>query len=478
MRIHIDTEGLYFFLKFAGMIAVLLVVAYGGGQVVGTRVFAGVSATTTAAIDAQLEHIRHARSLASVHEAVTRGARLPLGTRTMAIPTIEDEVPAHGMFIGADLVAMKLSVYNEGAKVASYDILSKGKPGSAFETPSGLYSVRVKEAHHFSSIEHVDLPYAMQFYGNFFIHGWPVESDGTPVAEGYSGGCIRLSTPAAALLYNMVTPDTPLYVYDEPREELSAVTPITLESDTLPATSAHEFFLADLVTGEVYLEQNAHTKRPIASVTKLMTALVANETIAFDTYVPFVDNNQRYRIGDLFYPLFLRSDNDVANSIAQYYGWSNFMRQMNAKAKALGLYGTYFDDPSGLSPKNVSSASDLFSLGRYLYFKKRFLLGISKTEDKVIQAVSGQEWHMTNQNKFAFDGRFVGGKLGFTDEALQTSMGIFAVPVDDEMRLVSVVVLGSYDGKQDTQTLLSWFSRSAKLAKNLASASTSTAMVQ
>jgi D-alanyl-D-alanine endopeptidase (penicillin-binding protein 7) len=130
---------------------------------------------------------------------------------------------------------------------------------------------------------------------------------------------------------------------------------------------------------------------------------------------------------------------------------------MNTEARALGMYQTSFADSSGLSPRNISTAADLAILGRYLYERKRFLLDISLVERMTVTSSDGTSWRMVNQNKMASDARFRGGKLGYTDEAQQTSLGLFAVPVGTEVRLLSVVVLGSQDWKQDTRTLLAWF---------------------
>src|SRR5882724_9446532 len=113
----------------------------------------------------------------------------------------DDFISQKESFIEADLTAMQLSVYENGAVVKQVPILTKGRPGSWWETPAGLYQVQNKETNHFSSFGHVYMPWSMDFQGNFFIHGWPYEPDGTPVSSAYSGGCIRLATDDAEKLY-------------------------------------------------------------------------------------------------------------------------------------------------------------------------------------------------------------------------------------------------------------------------------------
>jgi D-alanyl-D-alanine carboxypeptidase len=107
----------------------------------------------------------------------------------------------------------------------------------------------------------------------------------------------------------------------------------------------------------------------------------------------------------------LRSSNVVAEEMAGALGRTRFMAEMNAKAKALNMYATHFDDASGLSEKNASTAWDLFHMARYLHEKKAFLLAISRAEEKTIVGARGRKWAMDNQNKFAPDPMFVGGRL-------------------------------------------------------------------
>ena len=113
-----------------------------------------------------------------------------------------------GRSILADLDAMTLSLYDDDVIVKTYPILSKGKEGTFWETPTGRYEIGAKEPKHFSSIGGTWMPYSLQFYGNFFIHGWPTYPNGTLVAKGYSGGCIRLDTPDAREVYSFAVAGT------------------------------------------------------------------------------------------------------------------------------------------------------------------------------------------------------------------------------------------------------------------------------
>jgi hypothetical protein len=118
-------------------------------------------------------------------------------------------------FIEANLTAMTLTVYREGASVLTVPIKSKGREGSWWETPSGLYRAEAKEDVHFSSFGQVYMPWSIPFQGNFFIHGWPYHEDGTPVPEGYSGGCMRLEDVYAKQVYDLVEVGMPILVFEE-----------------------------------------------------------------------------------------------------------------------------------------------------------------------------------------------------------------------------------------------------------------------
>ena len=131
-------------------------------------------------------------------------------TRVLSQPSFS--VPKEGPALFADLREMMIRFYRDGALGAEFPIVSKGKPGSLWETPTGSYHIKTKEEDHYSTIGGVWMPHSMQFFGNFFIHGWPRYADGRPVPEGFSGGCIRLSEEDAKRLFELATVGTPLFV--------------------------------------------------------------------------------------------------------------------------------------------------------------------------------------------------------------------------------------------------------------------------
>ena len=390
--------------------------------------------------------------------------------RVISSLSIKNAVPQARKFVAADLVNMKMYLYDNGATVAEYPILTKGRPNSPYEAPSGFYEVLTKEQNHFNKGAQVYLPYSMQFYGNYFIHGWPYHLDGTLVDPTYSGGCIRLSTADAERVYAFVDKGTSVFIYDS--HQSADLPSLALGDVELPPISAASYLVADIDTGDVLLEQGATTSRPIASVTKLMTALVANETIMFDReisvpraillYPPASTTSMsvQFSVGDLLYPLLMESNNAIAAALADYYGSRGFIGWMNTTARALDMASTSFADASGISPENISTTEDLYRLAIYLTNKKSFIWGITRTRAKTLAAPNGATFTFNNFNEFSSYSNFVGGKTGHTGQAQDTMVSVFATSVDGVSRRVAIIVLKSADYTTDTSRLADWFTQS------------------
>jgi L,D-transpeptidase catalytic domain len=111
-----------------------------------------------------------------------------------------------------DLALMKLSTHSNGKLNKSYSLVSKGKPGSYYETPAGSYVAGHKFINKFSRLGNVYMPYSIQFQGNYFIHGIPYHQNGERVSSAYSGGCIRLNDNDAKEVFDFVKNDTKIIV--------------------------------------------------------------------------------------------------------------------------------------------------------------------------------------------------------------------------------------------------------------------------
>ena len=375
-------------------------------------------------------------------------------------------IATHKTFVDADLTNMKLDVYVDGAVATEVPIQTKGRPGSWWETPAGLYSIQAKKPNHFSSIGHVYQPWSMVFQGNFFIHGWPYEPDGTPVASTYSGGCIRLTTADAKTVYDLVSVGTPVLVTEEDFTPDSFSYPETAPAD-FSDVKADEYLVADLKDNAILAEKGIGDVRPIASVTKLVTALVSTEYIDLDknitikpdmivpTSKPRLVADQKISVYNLLFPLLTESSNEAVEAIADTLGKKYFVSLMNAKAKAINMPNTAFVDPSGAGAGNVSTATDLFSLLKYIYTNRSFVLNISS--GKLKGSVYGDAYYTDLENFNMIPNataEFVGGKIGKTTAAMETYAGVFNETIHGEVRPIAVIVLHSPDSYIDTAALL------------------------
>ncbi|WP_173768942.1 serine hydrolase [Pseudazoarcus pumilus] len=160
---------------------------------------------------------------------------------------------------------------------------------------------------------------------------------------------------------------------------LGAASTPALADGTSPQLRSASFVVVSERTGQVLVEQNATKAAPIASITKLMTAMVVldarqslSETlrVTSDDIDRLKNSGSRLRVGtrltreEMLNLALMSSENRAASALARYYpgGTRAFVNAMNVKARMLGLADTRFADSSGLDPRNVSSPRDLVRL--------------------------------------------------------------------------------------------------------------------
>lgn len=391
----------------------------------------------------------------------------------------EEYVSEKQDFVEANLRTMQLTLFDDGEASTTIPILTKGKEGSWWETPTGNYTVLGKAETGYSSIGNVWMPYSVQIYGNYLIHGWPYYDDGTPVAQGFSGGCIRLDTEDAKKVFDFVTNGTPVLVLEDPEtQKFGALSPSTEVRSNPPNVRAKSFVIADVASGEIILEKQADMRLPIASLTKLVTAVVAHEVIYLGRAIKVTPSmlaaaaeyrfrpvaGERYTGLDLLYPLLMQSSNDTARVFAGFLGGDTFVRNMNAKARSLGMDDTQFADSSGIRADNVSTAYDLLKLVQYIYYKRPFLFDISRgiAFDNVGLIKLGETIPISdlkNVNEFIGEPDLIGIKNGETTAAKQTMASVWNVRANGGEVPVAIIVLGSDDRKKDTEALLAWVKR-------------------
>ncbi len=242
-----------------------------------------------------------------------------------------------------------------------------------------------------------------------------------------------------------------------------------VEKAALPVLSSKAYLLADLDTGEVILEKNPETVFPIASVSKLMTAVIATELMNLqDVAIVSRDATNAYgaqgglklgekiRLSDLVFPLLMESSNDAAEVFADHFGHQEFMDEMNKKAASIGMENTYYNDPSGLDPKNSSTPRDLLKLVRYIWKHDPTIFDATRVKQF---SIKGHTW--LNRNAQLPLAGYIGGKNGYIDQALQTTASILEIPtLKGGMRKVVIVILKSNDKNGDVIKLINFTKKS------------------
>jgi len=240
-----------------------------------------------------------------------------------------------------------------------------------------------------------------------------------------------------------------------------------------PVVGAHSYIVADIDSGRVFAEKNADNIRPIASLTKLITALVAddntNPTLTVQENATTVGGNsadllagEMLPLSDLLSPLLLESANDAAATIASHYGETAFQKMMNEGARSAGMTNSRFVEPSGLSQRNVSTARDILRLATHIRREKPSLFEITRQNRREVQTLTatGAERSFVSRNILelrTIEG-FAGGKSGFTSAAGKTLLTLFDLrSPSGETHTVAIIVLGSHNSTRDTLSLLSWF---------------------
>jgi serine-type D-Ala-D-Ala carboxypeptidase (penicillin-binding protein 5/6) len=231
-------------------------------------------------------------------------------------------------------------------------------------------------------------------------------------------------------------------------------------STIFPNLSAPTFLIGDIETGQIIASRQKHSVRAIASLSKLMTAVVADETLglseetavsrdALATYGNSgrLSRGEVYSLEELLYPLLLESSNDAAEVIAEHENMYTFMLDMNAKAKELKMENTFFEDPSGLSENNVSTVEDLFKLVKYINKYRNYILDITTEKSHTARGIT---WYSNSKFKNYKD--YMGGKNGYTDEAGKTNIAVFDLPLQDgkDRRKIAIILFDTNNAETDT----------------------------
>ena len=232
--------------------------------------------------------------------------------------------------------------------------------------------------------------------------------------------------------------------------------------------------VVDVKTGKTLYQKNATKVRPIASLTKLMTALVVldakqnlNQTITVDKndLDRVKHTHSRIRMGtkvtrrDALHLALMSSENRMASALARHYpgGRSAFVRAMNNKARALGMRNTHFYDSTGLSTRNVSTAQDLGKLAAAAY-RQPLIRQFTQDENREMRfSAPAYSLMFNNTNPLVknpdWDVRL--SKTGFTDEAGRCLV-MRAKPDNQELAIVLLNSVGKRTPIGDANRIRKW----------------------
>lgn len=255
-----------------------------------------------------------------------------------------------------------------------------------------------------------------------------------------------------------------------------------------PDISANSVIVVRQKTGEVLYSKNKDAVLPIASITKLMTAVLLNEktgpldlvaissdakkAVEWDENISKVPAGEKFKAEDILKLMLIESENDAARSAAEAVvilenpemGTAAFGEKMvffaglmNKKKDGLGMNDTMFDNPMGLdSLGNFSTANDLVILAKFISDNHPRIWEITRLVETDVFSKSGNKYHLTTTNPpllIEFPDEIIGAKTGSTDGAKLSLLLVDNVKKDDP---VIIVILRSEDRVKDAKNLIAW----------------------
>ncbi|MBD7936016.1 D-alanyl-D-alanine carboxypeptidase [Cytobacillus sp. Sa5YUA1] len=224
-----------------------------------------------------------------------------------------------------------------------------------------------------------------------------------------------------------------------------------------PSVSARNAVLIEQESGRIIYDKAANDQNRIASITKIMTAILAIESNKLEEKVKVTDTilkaegssiylkpGEEIKLEDLVYGLMLRSGNDAAVAIAEYVGGSldGFVYLMNQKAEEIGMTNTHFENPHGLDDheNHYSTAYDMALLTRYAM------------RNETYQEIAGTKSYRSENRDYSWNNKnrlltqlykyTTGGKTGYTKRAKRT---LVTTATKNNLDLIAVTLNGPDD---------------------------------
>lgn len=248
-------------------------------------------------------------------------------------------------------------------------------------------------------------------------------------------------------------------------EKIKSLQNLIFQLQLQKTISAEAYLVVNLNNQSILLEKNKEKLYPIASITKLMSAVVAKENIDLNQtiklteemlkpegYSPSLFSGLIISAKNLLQASLIQSTNDAANALTYFLEKEKFLELMNKKAKELSMTNTLFVDAHGLNPKNRSTAEDLVKLLNYLYQFHQEILSITKNNNFWLPNSTGRWLKFKNVNNFYKMPEFIGGKTGYLPETKQTLAAIFNI----NNQPIAIVLLSSSNRQKDALEIINW----------------------
>lgn len=253
---------------------------------------------------------------------------------------------------------------------------------------------------------------------------------------------------------------------------LPVISPMTrtISGALIPEIKSRTYLLGNAETAQVIKGAYIHMSVPIGSLTKLMTAVVAQEHFPPDDEVLIskaavglegaklgIHSGESYALKELMTATLIHSGNDGALAMAEHAqsGSGQFISWMNRKAMDLGMFDSHFSNPMGFDdPQNYSSAYDLFLLTRYIVSVHPEMVSMVDKREYLLTSLQGKKYTVKTTN--ALLGSFLpmkGMKTGTTEEA---GASFIAYAAEEKGPALIAIVLASPDRFQEAKTLLWW----------------------
>ncbi len=215
---------------------------------------------------------------------------------------------------------------------------------------------------------------------------------------------------------------------------------------------------------------NTYKMWPLASLTKLLTAVVVLEDIGENKKILITEKaiateglsgnltkDDIYSVRDLLKIMLLTSSNDAAAAFEEYVGGKDeFAKLLNQKAKKIGMMQAIFYDASGLSDLNQSNTNDLLKLVKYILQNHPDIFNWTRLNSFLGQPLNGTDGNLVqNINPLFIRDNFLGGKTGTSAEASENLIAIFSFK---NYRMVAII-LGSENRIKEIDNLFQWIEK-------------------